>query len=171
VPTVEELGRVHVIAIGGAGMSAVARLLLARGVQVSGSDRADSGTLEALRELAQAGGVAMVGDGVNDAPALAAASVGVAMGGAGSDVALETADVVLMSDDLRRLPFAVGLSRQATRVIIQNLAIALGVSALLIVAAVVGWARISHAVIFHEGSTLFVVANALRLLVWRTGER
>jgi Cd2+/Zn2+-exporting ATPase len=88
------------------------------------------------------------------------------MGAAGSDVALETADVALMADDLSRLPFAVGLSRQTRRIIRQNLWIALGMVAVLVPAAILGL-QIGPAVVLHEGSTLVVVFNALRLLSFR----
>ncbi|MEL7499234.1 MAG: heavy metal translocating P-type ATPase [Planctomycetota bacterium] len=161
-----DLGIKRMIMISGDNQTVASSVAKTVGLDEAQGDLMPDEKVAAIKALGLENGVAMVGDGVNDAPAMANATVGIAMGAAGSDVALETADVALMADDLRRLPFAVGLSRQTSRIIRQNLFFSLGMVVVLIPSAIFGL-NIGLAVLFHEGSTIFVVVNALRLLVYR----
>lgn len=161
------LGIQRMIMISGDNQQVVDAVARAVGIDEARGDLMPEDKVAEIKKFNNEAGVAMVGDGVNDAPAMATASVGIAMGAAGSDVALETADVALMADNLEHLLLVIGLSRSTRRIIRQNLWISLGMVALLVPATLFGL-NIGSAVALHEGSTLIVVFNALRLLAYKS---
>ncbi|NLC55320.1 MAG: cadmium-translocating P-type ATPase [Armatimonadetes bacterium] len=161
----KELGVERTVMLTGDNAGTAAAVARELGVDEFRAELLPQQKVDAVHELmGRYGRVAMVGDGVNDAPALAAASVGVAMGAAGTDVALETADVALMADDLSRIPFVVGLSRRTLRVIRQNIFFSIAVKAAFVGLAFAGSVTLWLAVLADMGTSLLVTANGLRLL-------
>lgn len=158
----------HLIMVTGDNRRVAARIAAQVGVDAVYADLLPEDKVTAVKEVQEKyGSVAMVGDGVNDAPALAMANIGIAMGAAGTDVALETADVVLMSDNLKNLPFMIGLSHKTRRTLWVNLGFALFMIGLMLVAIFVSDLPLPAAVIGHEGGTVLVSLNGLRLLAYR----
>jgi Cd2+/Zn2+-exporting ATPase len=165
VTSLRDLGVDRVVLLTGDVKANAARALAGAGLDEAHAELLPAQKVEAIQALRDRyGPVAMVGDGINDAPALAAADVGIAMGAAGSDVALETADVVLMSDDLSKLPFALRLGRNALANIRQNVTIALSLKIAFVVLAAFGLATMWMAIVADTGASLIVTANSLRLL-------
>jgi Cd2+/Zn2+-exporting ATPase len=168
VAALKRLGIAHVVMLTGDNERVAAEIASRVGVDEFYAGLLPQDKVRLLQNLRRKyGSIAMVGDGVNDAPALATADVGIAMGGAGTDVALETADVVLMADDLAQLPHTIGLARRARRTVWQNLAFALGVIVVLVAMALGANLPLPIGVVGHEGSTVLVVLNGLRLLAYR----
>jgi len=158
-------GVTHVALLTGDHAAAAGTLGEAVGVDEVRAGLLPADKVRAVEELrARHGSLAMVGDGINDAPALAAADVGIAMGVAGSDAALETADVALMADELLKIPYALRLSRATVRNVRANIAFSIGLKAVFMVLAVMGMATLWMAVVADMGASLIVIANALRLL-------
>jgi Cd2+/Zn2+-exporting ATPase len=165
VDLIRQQGIEHIAMVTGDNSGAARSVAAAVGVEDVHAELlpADKGTVVGQLR-ARYGAVAMVGDGVNDAPALAAADLGIAMGAAGSDVALETADVALMGDELAKIPYALRLSRATLRNVRTNVALSVLLKLVFLVLAVTGHATLWMAIVADTGASLLVVANGLRLL-------
>jgi len=168
VAALKRMGIEHTIMLTGDNPAAAAAITTQAGIDEFRAELLPEAKLDAVTSLmGEYGQVAMVGDGVNDAPALATATVGIAMGGAGTDTALETADIALMADDLVQLPFAVGLSRAALRTIKINIAFAIGIKMLALLLMFPGWLTLWMAIMADMGASIIVTVNGIRLLKWR----
>ena len=167
IARLRELGIKRIVMLTGDGPRVAAAVAKACGVDEVHADLLPQDKVRVIQKLKESGKTAMIGDGVNDAPALATADVGVAMGAAGTDVAMETADVVLMGDALDGIPYTLALSRRTRTVVFQNLTFALAVIAVLIVSALGFHLPLPLGVVGHEGSTVLVCLNGLRLLGFR----
>jgi Cd2+/Zn2+-exporting ATPase len=164
IKAIKELGVAKIVLLTGDHEQVAKAIALQLNVDEYRAGLMPDGKVAELRRLSAKGKmIAMIGDGVNDAPALASADVGIAMGGGGTDVALETADVVLMRDDLKGLPFAIWISRLARRRVQQNMVFAFGTIAVLVLASFFQL-PLWLGVLGHEGSTVLVVFNGLRIL-------
>jgi len=165
IARLKALGIKQIVSLSGDNLATAQAAAAECGIQVVHAQLFPEGKVQIVRELVQRyGNVAMVGDGINDAPALAAASVGVAMGKIGTDVALDAADVVLTTDDITKIPYAIALGRRTLRIIKQNITLALVVMMALVVSDLLQLVSLPWGVIGHEGSTLLVTLNGLRLL-------
>lgn len=168
IAALKATGIEHVVMLTGDNPRVAAKIAELAGVDEYHASLLPQDKVTVLQKLQQKyGPVAMVGDGVNDAPSLATADIGIAMGGAGTDVAIETADVVLMSDDLQKIPFSIDLARRARKVVWQNLVFSLAVIILLVASAFGANLALPLGVVGHEGSTVLVVLNGLRLLGYK----
>ncbi|MFC6873744.1 heavy metal translocating P-type ATPase [Halobellus marinus] len=168
IDDLRELGVEHIIMLTGDNQRVAERIADEVGIDEVQAELLPEEKVATVEDLVeQHENVAMVGDGINDAPALATATLGIAMGGAGTDVALDTADVVLMGDDLSKIPYVLGLGRKTRRTLTVNLAIAFGAIALMVGTILIRGIPLPLAVVGHEGSTVLVSLNGLRLLGYR----
>ncbi|MFM8305531.1 MAG: heavy metal translocating P-type ATPase, partial [Microcystis aeruginosa] len=165
VEQLKKIGIEHIVLITGDNQQSADKVAEKLGIEEVYADLLPEDKLTVIKNLQEKyHTVAMVGDGINDAPALAMANVGIAMGKAGSDVALETADIILMSDNLAKIPSAINLGRRANRTVKQNITFALAFIGILLIANFVGDITLPLGVIGHEGSTVLVTLSGLRLL-------
>jgi Zn2+/Cd2+-exporting ATPase len=172
IQDLRDAGIRHVVMLTGDNAAAAEQIAAKAGIDMVFPELLPENKLAAIRRIEEEyGPTAMVGDGINDAPALAGARLGIAMGAAGTDVALETADIVLLSDDLEKLPYLIALSRRTRRTLVVNIAVAMGLIAMMVVGIYTIDLPLPLAVIGHEGGTVLVSLNGVRLLMFRHKRR